>query len=169
MGKVHMMKLAAMEQYREGPLTGHRFKITIDVTDPIDCTLSWYERTDHPYVDTEHWHAGEWHDLAVHADISNVFIPWSNHEASTGRHVIEIIDPPGTRYGQRTLDFCIACSNEAGEGFVLQLQQVISADRLSFRFDNSKDCRRVNVIQALKGVFRYASPFGQKLPDADED
>lgn len=46
MGKVHMMKLAAMEQYKEGPLTGHRFKIAIDVTDPMDCTLSWYERTD---------------------------------------------------------------------------------------------------------------------------
>lgn len=87
MGVVHMMKLESMVQYRDRGFTGHRFTISIDLTDPRDCNLKWYERTNHPYVDAPYWRGGEWHDLAAHANISEVFTPWSLHEGSAGRHV----------------------------------------------------------------------------------
>jgi hypothetical protein len=43
------------------------------------------------------------------------------------------------------------------------------AQRLSFRFDNSKDGRLVNVNEVLEDPhgFRYISPFGQAMPEAD--
>jgi len=180
MGKVNSMELFSFQRYKEGQLKGHIFNIDIDLTDIDECELLWFERTNLPYVDQGTWQPGVWKDMFGQEE-SLVFKPWHDCAGTSGRQIISIFDPPGTRSGNRVLDFCIACHDDNKQGYVFQFQQVIGRreykvrgndkvdpDAYTFQYDNNKDAKEVDVEQVLSGPnFRYIYPYGPNMPWMD--
>ena len=96
----------------DGNFLGHEFEVVIQVTNPSECQLRWYEKTDIPYLDERAqmifgrrevirrgMRAGIWNNMYELMPDSDVFKPWRNVQAQARPGcltVIRIKDIPAT-------------------------------------------------------------------------
>lgn len=102
---------------------GHSFNVNMTLVedrdypntgDLEDCTLTWQERTNIPYLMELGWQPGEWLNLTEHTGITNIFNPWLDRENNQGICNVNITDTPTIKSDEtkkRVLEILIKLTN----------------------------------------------------------
>lgn len=125
-GCVTSAAISNVRAFNDGTQFGHTFDFNIEMDfaagpgDTNDCTLEWWERTNHPVVPGVK--PGEWADVYAAYSTSETFDPWNNRKVPCprGGHLsVTVTDVPGLsmrpgKTGKRILQFRLVVNSGGG-------------------------------------------------------
>lgn len=169
-----------IEAEEKGNFVGHKFELIIEVEIPGECLLSWYERTDKPYVNG--MVRKEWNDMFEVYGASGVFKPWhiAQEVNAAGPRVIKLVDTPAILAGRgesrtRRLDFYIVVEGSDGtqkEVHARQTIHVLNGETMKCDFvifSNNQEAVATGRASAISNADNLARSLASAIEAGDEN